>query len=119
MSAELQHSVSVRKGTLRFLRLFAKAFGVASRKGNVSPRLLELSRRGDYPSEIRVFSRDPAQEKRRIRLCQKATARQGSAALQDIRAIRAIRGGIIWAAFPHRAFGKRDRRAKGPRSDRV
>jgi hypothetical protein len=32
--------------------------------------------------------------------------------------IRAIRGEII-SAFPRRAFGKRDRRAKGPRSGRA
>ena len=76
MSGELQHRVSGRKGTLHFLRLLAKAIGVASGKGNVSGGLLELSRRGDCLSEIRVFSRDPAQKKRRIRLRQKATAVQ-------------------------------------------
>jgi len=32
--------------------------------------------------------------------------------------IRAIRGEII-SAFPRRVFGKRDRRAKDPRADRV
>ena len=33
------------------------------------------------------------------------------------RAIRVIR--VFTAAFPRRVFGKRDRRAKGPRSDRA
>jgi hypothetical protein len=75
MSAESQHSAFVCKGTLRFFRcLLKKCFR----------RLLELSRRGDCPSEISVFSRDSwAEEKRR-----------NSAALQNIRVIRAIRG--VW-----------------------
>ena len=41
--------------------------------------------------------------------------------IRFIRAARrslAIRGEII-SAYPRRAFGKRDRRAKGPRTDRA
>ena len=42
----------------------------------------------------------------------------GTPYLFSIRVIRVIRGEII-SAFPHRVFGKQDRRAKGPRTGRA
>jgi hypothetical protein len=53
----------------------------------------QTDQNGYLSLKIRVFPRDSwAEEKRRVRLRQKATAGQGSAALQNIRVIRAIRG---------------------------
>jgi hypothetical protein len=56
-------------------------------------------------------------KKKAIRRIPRFDFAQGKLGRLPIRVIRVIRGEII-AAFPRTAFGKRDRHAKGPRSDR-